>query len=103
MIWVGMDFKGHLIPTFLHWQEHLPLHYIAQSPIQPVLLWCWHFKEYCDLKKDVTWERYKSHMKINFIPNICKPLQLPLNAGKVVIPHQGSWKDHAEPEPRGNN
>lgn len=42
-------------------------------------------------------------MKRNFIPNICNPPSYPSMQGKAVIPHQGSWKDSAEPEPKGNN
>ena len=40
MVWVGRDLKDHLIPAPCHEQGHLPLHQVAQSPIQPGLGHC---------------------------------------------------------------
>jgi len=40
MVWVGRNFKDHLVPSPCHEQGHLPLDQVAQSSIQPGLEHC---------------------------------------------------------------
>jgi len=40
MVWIGRDLVGHLVPTPLPWQGHLPPDQGAESPVQPGLDYC---------------------------------------------------------------
>lgn len=56
MVRVGKDLKHYLVPNLCCGQTHLPLHQVAQSPIQPSL-------EYFQI--EVVYKNTNSHVIFN--------------------------------------
>lgn len=67
MSWVGKDLKNHLLSSPCHAQGYLPLHQVAQGPIQPGFEYFhgWSIHRFSGLPVSVP----QHHQSTEFLPN----------------------------------